>query len=173
MSIPSQQCQLCSNISTSGKYCEKCRRKLLTELDVIDVMCERCRINAPKNRGSKYCNECDELCEYCADQDEAKKADPTLKGCGKKICKECDEGYPYVRCLICYNWHRMTGSICKDCYENRKPNPPSDSAELKVYNEFWQNNNCYGTCGMRLKGYEAICLCRYNNFRNKYILKSD
>ena len=168
MSTSSQQCKLCSNISASGEYCEKCRKKLLTELGVINIMCERCRINAPKNRESKYCDKCDELCEYCVYDDERMKADPTLKGCGKKICKKCDERYPYVRCAHCFRWHRSSSDICEDCNENRKPDPPSDPTQLKEYEEFWKSNNCYGTCYKKLKGLESICCCRYNNFRRVY-----
>jgi len=131
----------------SENSCEECQNKLS---GVVSVgMCEKCKIRVPKTKNDKYCDECNNGCDYC--KLSFQKADPNVNGCGRKMCSHCDQQYPKTRCINCYSWNREPNGLCNVCKQTASP---------IVVNNYYINR-CYGACYNRINGYESVCRCRY------------
>lgn len=132
-------------------YCYDCKKLIIRNLNLQDRVCVECRYKdrIPDN---DLCVICVNSCEYC------KIGIPRqeLKGCGKRICNKCDELRPYHNCVVCKKKHRDAHKACKDCHENKKPEPPKDITEKADYDKIW-GEECYGACNVNIQGYENIC----------------
>lgn len=156
-----QICVRCKKSTDHGMYCKTHRLELITELGLEEAMCKECKLYPPLDKAVGICHRCLNLCEYCMPP-AIYLASEFANGCGKRMCKWCDDKYPKTRCLACKNWHRMPTGLCKDCIDIL---PSTLIANCPVL----ANPQCYGACSMQIKGYEAVCTCRYRNAFEQYL----